>query len=70
MRTNAKLLDAYYADAVQRSLFLVEQCRLKEAHIKLVRERTTAATDLAGLENGIREVKRLEQPRPLQPLGI
>ncbi len=32
----AKLLDAYYADAVPRSLFLAEQRRLKAEHAKLI----------------------------------
>jgi chaperonin cofactor prefoldin len=57
----AKLLDAYYADAVPRSLFLADQCRLKAEHAKLVRERKSAATDLAELEQGIREALDLLQ---------
>jgi chaperonin cofactor prefoldin len=57
----AKLLDAYYADAVPRSLFLAEQRRLKAEHARIVRERTTAATDLADLEKGIREALDLLQ---------
>lgn len=57
----AKLLDAYYADAGPRSLFLAEQRRLKAEHANLVRERTPAATDLAELEHGIREALNLLQ---------
>ncbi|MFT4228052.1 recombinase family protein [Micropruina sp.] len=57
----AKLLDAYYADAVPRSLFLAEQRRLKAEHARIVLERTTAATDLADLEDGIREALNLLQ---------
>jgi len=57
----AKLLDAYYADAVPHSLFLAEQRRLKAEHAKLVRERKSAAADLAELEQGIREALDLLQ---------
>lgn len=50
-----KLLDAYYADAVPRPLFLSEQRRLKAKHARIEHEQTAAATDLADLEQRTRD---------------
>ena len=57
----AKLLDAYYADAVPRSLFLSEQRRLKAEHARLDQARKSAATDLGELEQDVREALGLLQ---------
>ncbi len=51
----AKLLDAYYADALPRDLFLAEQRRLTAERARLDRERHRAETDGASLEAQIQD---------------
>lgn len=57
----SKLLDAYYADAVPRDLFLSEQRRLKAEHARLDHDRKAAETDLADLEQQTRDALDLLQ---------
>ena len=56
-----KLLDAYYADAVPRSLFLSEQRRLKADQVRLEHDRKAAAADITQLEQQLLDALDLLQ---------
>ncbi|MFT4109493.1 recombinase family protein [Propionicimonas sp.] len=56
-----KLLDAYYADAIPRDLFLTSQRRLKTELAKLAREKAKLESDSADIEQRIRDALDLLQ---------
>lgn len=57
----SKLLDAYYATAIPRDLFVREQRRLKAECARNSRDRKAAETDLADLEHQTRDALDLLQ---------
>lgn len=56
-----KLLDAYYADAIPRDLFLTSQRRLKTELAELAREKAKLESDSADIEQRIRDALDLLQ---------
>ncbi|MFT4289494.1 recombinase family protein [Nocardioides sp.] len=60
-KQQVRLLDAYHAEAIPRTLFEKDQQRLKTERARNDRERGTAATRLADLEQQMREALDLLQ---------
>lgn len=57
----ARLLDAYYADAIPRDLFLTHQRRLKTEHTSLIREKAKLESDSADIQRRVRDALDLLQ---------